>query len=308
MPMKTIKCALSYLSIFLLYSSIFCDRPSSYPFIAGDTFRAIADHIIDETHQPFDPLAVKPREIIFLKTELGSNFFTLFHPHIPHEYILITHNSDVSPIFLTAYDHPWHGVSFESYLNDPKLIVWFAQNIDIEHPKLKPLPIGVANSYNNHGKKELFIAATKEIPPLENRSSNIYLNFTVTNNPSERKPVMDYFQGKSFAYFARPKPPAQYLEEMKQYRYVINPAGNGLDCHRTWEALILGCIPIMKHSILDRMLADLPIIFVTDWTEVTPEFLEHQFLEMKNKTYNIQKAYADYWINCIKSYQTMSTH
>ncbi len=292
------------LCIFTLasHSSSFCERESSYPFISGDTFRAIAHHIIDETNQPFNPRAVKPYDIIFLKTDYAKGFFDLYHDQIPNNYILITHNSDVSPVFLTAHDHPWQGVSFESYLSDKKLIAWFAQNIDLTHPKLHPLPIGVANSYNNHGKIELFTNATKNIPSIENRSSKIYLNFTVTNNPSERQPVMDYFKGKPFAYFAKPKPPAQYLEEMKQYRYVINPPGNGLDCHRTWEALLLGCIPIMKHSILDPMLSDLPIIFVNEWSEVTPEFLEQKYQEMKHLTYNLNKAYADYWINLIRSY------
>lgn len=29
-----------------------------------------------------------------------------------------------------------------------------------------------------------------------------------------------------------------------RYSFVISPPGHGLDCHRTWEALALGCIPI----------------------------------------------------------------
>ena len=44
-------------------------RPSSYPFISGDTFRSIADHIIDETNQSLNPDRVKPYDIIFLKTD-----------------------------------------------------------------------------------------------------------------------------------------------------------------------------------------------------------------------------------------------
>ena len=287
---------------FTFFSIANSDRISSYPFISGDTFRAIADHIIDETNIPFDPKKVKSRDIIFLKTDLAIQFFKTLHPQIPNQYILITHNSDLSPIFLAAYDHP-PKQTLEKYLNDPKLIVWFAQNIDLVHPKLKAIPIGIANNYNAHGKVEMFLNAIKNIPPFEQRFSKIYLNFTVTNNPAERKPVVDYFREKPFAYFATPKPPIHYLEEMKQYRYVINPPGNGLDCHRTWEALLLECIPIMKHSLLDPILKNLPIIFVTDWSEVTPEFLEQKFLEIKTKTYQTKKIYADYWINLIKKYQ-----
>ena len=32
---------------------------------------------------------------------------------------------------------------------------------------------------------------------------------------------------------------------MIKYTFILSPAGIGLDCHRTWEALCLGCIPIV---------------------------------------------------------------
>ena len=41
------------------------ERISSYPFVSGDTFRAFADHIIDETGVPFSVDSVK-QEIFFL--------------------------------------------------------------------------------------------------------------------------------------------------------------------------------------------------------------------------------------------------
>ncbi len=296
------------LYLLILFSCLLQSEPpsqriSGYPFISGDTFRAIANHIVDETNQPFDPQKVKPYDIIFLKTDLVPHFFTNLHPLIPSKYILITHNSDLSPLFLTAQDHPRTSYTAEPYLNDPKLVVWFAQNIDLIHPKLKPIPIGIANNCWSHGRVSIFSHAIQHIPPLEQRNQKIYLNFIVTNNIAERKPIIDYFQEKSYAYIASLKPPIDYLEETKQYRYIINPPGNGLDCHRTWEALLLGCIPIMKHSILDSMLEELPIIFVDDWSEVTDNFLNQKFLELHKKKYSLKKAYADYWITYIKSYQ-----
>ena len=30
--------------------------------------------------------------------------------------------------------------------------------------------------------------------------------------------------------------------------FVPSPAGNGLDCHRTWEALYLGAVPVVLKS------------------------------------------------------------
>lgn len=278
-------------------------RPSSYPFISGDTFRSIANHIVDETKQTLNPNHVKPYDIIFLKTDCVCEFFEHFHPKITAQYILITHNSDYSPIYLTAHNRPWQGCDLSHYLDDPKLVIWFAQNIDYVHHKLQPIPIGIGNSYTKHGSVGMFLRATKRIPSLETRSLKIYLNFSVENNPEERQPVMDFFAHKSYAFFAEFKPPADYLEEMKCYRYVINPPGNGLDCHRTWEALLVGCIPIMKHSLLDPMLEDLPVILIDDWSEVTENFLIQKSRMMNKKIYKLEKIYADYWIKLIKSYQ-----
>jgi hypothetical protein len=193
-------------------------RGSSYPFISGDTFRSIANHILDETNQTLDPNAVQPYDIIFLKTDYAPSFFQRMHPQITNPYILITHNSDLSPIFLLASNCSWLRDDLSAYLDDPKLVVWFAQNIDYNHPKLKPIPIGLANSRWPHGNVELFLQAIQDIPPLEQRVPKIYLNFLVENNPAERQRALDILADLSFSHHAKFKNLAQYLKEMKCYR------------------------------------------------------------------------------------------
>lgn len=294
----------SFIMISMIYGCIMAkERISSYPFIAGDTFRAIANHIVDETEQPFDPDLVKSGDIIFLKTDYAPRFFDELHSKINAEYILITHNSDLSPIYLKAIDHPWLGYDFSQYLDDPKLIVWFAQNIDYTHPKLKPLPIGVSNNYNKHGKVELFFNAVRDLPNFKSRANKIYLNFTLSTNGNVRQVALNFFKDKSYGYLADVKAPELYLEDLKHFNYVLSPEGNGVDCHRTWEALLMGCIPIVKHSIIDSLFEDLPVILVNDWHEVTEELLKNYAEEMTQKNYKNEKVYADYWINLIKSYQ-----
>ena len=53
-----------------------------------------------------------------------------------------------------------------------------------------------------------------------------------------------------------------------QYEFVVSPPGNGLDCHRTWEVLALGSIPIVMTSRFDALFAQLPVIIVSDWHEL----------------------------------------
>ena len=39
-----------------------------------------------------------------------------------------------------------------------------------------------------------------------------------------------------------------YFESLPHYQFVISPEGNGVDCHRHYEALMAGCIPIMEEN------------------------------------------------------------
>lgn len=279
------------------------NRPSSYPFISGDTFRQISDHIIDETKTSFDPHSVKNGDIIFLKTEMAQAFFSSLHPQISKNYILITHNSDFSPIGLFSADHAPPNFNLEQYLDDPKIIVWFAQNIDRKHPKLKPIPIGIANSYCRHGNTETFKKAIQQKPSLEQRREDVYINLSCNKYMEERLRAREYFNTKSFCYQAAHKDFHHYLAEIKQFKFVLSPPGNGFDCHRTWEALLMDCIPIVKHSLLDPLYADLPIILVHKWEDINPAFLNAQLAAVQKKPLSLEKIYADYWINLIKSYQ-----
>ena len=75
----------------------------------------------------------------------------------------------------------------------------------------------------------------------------------------------------------------QTWETQRKYAFVISPHGNGYDCHRTWEALILGCIPVVKTSPLDVLFKDLPVLILKDWKELTKQLMEKTIQDFKNK-------------------------
>ena len=62
-----------------------------------------------------------------------------------------------------------------------------------------------------------------------------------------------------------------YFTDLKKNRFVISPAGKGLDTHATWEALLAGCIRIVPKSPLYPLFEDLPVWLVESWSEVTDE-------------------------------------
>lgn len=89
-----------------------------------------------------------------------------------------------------------------------------------------------------------------------------------------------------------------------QYAFSISPHGNGLDCHRTWEDLILGCIVIVKTSPLDRMYEGLPVVIINDWDEVTQQNLEiwlEQYQDAFTSPYFREKLTLNYWLSKIRA-------
>uniref|UniRef100_A0A7S3AY15 Exostosin GT47 domain-containing protein n=1 Tax=Haptolina ericina TaxID=156174 RepID=A0A7S3AY15_9EUKA len=85
---------------------------------------------------------------------------------------------------------------------------------------------------------------------------------------------------------------------MGQHRFVLSPRGNGLDAHRTWEALLVGAIPIVRSSKLNPLYDNLPILIVKDWNDVTPRLLRDFYKEVQSKLslYHYERLFADYWI------------
>lgn len=276
-------------------------RPSSYPYISGDTFRAYADFVFDEGSLNFNPTAVKDGNVIFFSINSPlfhdhlENFFREFHPKINARYILITHNTDCSSPGKSA-----------RYLEDDKLIAWFAINTDIYfHPKLFPIPIGIVHPLSpfGMGKLEMYDELTKNfVQQCLKKDKLLYMNFSIRTNVNERKPAYDYFSKTDFCTNANYKPGIEYFEELMQFKFVVCPTGTGIDCHRTWEALLLGTIPVLRRSTIDRLFEDLPVVLVDRWEEVTKEFLEQKYIELLPilLTYDRKKLYADYWFNLIQ--------
>ncbi len=277
------------------------DRPTSEPYISGDGFRRYSNFIFDETNISFDPNLVKNGDIIFVSTEPVGNlekFFNEIHPRINNKYILITHNGDP--------DTPG---AFKKYLDNEQILVWFAQNVDIyEHPKLIPIPIGLEN---RHWQRN-YVEIINELNFLKIQEQKKFLlsgNISISTNPIIRKPVYDFFKDKSYCYIqATKKSTYEYLVDVAKSKFIISPHGNGLDCHRTWEALCLGTFPIVKTSTLDVLYKDLPVLIVNDWHEVTEELLETKYKEMVNREYKTEKLYIKYWIDLILDYQKILKH
>lgn len=258
------------------------ERPLThcYPHVSGELLRLFADHVVDDTRQPFNPKSVQEGDLIFLKTKYLKKFLKYMHPNIAAPYILITGNGDEEA----------PGV-FHQLLDDPKLIHWYAMNATLAHPKLTPIPIGAGSM--RPSQKEALIHTLLESP--QSKETLLYLNFRPDNHP-ERALALDYFTKQPFCFVDTSCPQDVFLQRVAQSKYVVCPRGNGLDTHRVWEALLLGSIPILKSNALDPLYADLPVLIVQEWSDVTQELLNTHYEKLKNGSYKLEKLTAAYWL------------
>ena len=307
---KTRSIYITSIPLFFFVMYITCDmnelyngaRPSSDPYLSGDTFRKYCDHIFDAKEQNFVPSEVETGDLVFVaprdydrKTlrESLDDFFKNYHPFIKNKYILVTHNSDLN---ITE--------EFRDYLESKTLFVWFAQNIGFKHPKLIPIPIGLENElwHKNYVRTLNSIRGDEK---YRGKKYLLFMNFGIKTNNNLRMPIYNLFKDKDFCYAPQSTDTETYLHDVYQAKFVISPHGNGLDCHRTWEALYLGVIPVVKKSTLDPLYEDLPVLIVDDWSEITREFLEKKYIEISAKTYKFEKLFIDYWIEVFRNYKEL---
>lgn len=270
------------------------NRVPSYPYISGDGFRSMADHVYDETDYGLNSSDVQFGDIVFVKSDKLGDFFNTIHIHIRCQYILIAHNSDAAV-----------PGEFVSYLDDSKILKWFGQNPTImHHSKFVPIPIGVANRYvGDHGNIDNY--NNFALGAKSKKSCLLGYNFEPGSNRTERGPVHEMFFNKSYVKNLLGWPHRQYLKRMSEAQFILSPRGNGLDCHRTWEAFIVGAIPVMKSSMLDELLEGLPVFIVNDWSEVDQQLLEQLYpsLERKFNLEHLKKVTYDYWKSLLVNYQ-----
>lgn len=155
-----------------------------------------------------------------------TNDLDYFKPDMVDEpFILITHNSDNN---ITE--------EFLPLLRNPLLIRWFAQNVLIIHPKLVPIPIGIANKEWEHGDIDGLVRNMVFVTP----DKFLYRNFGVSTHFA-RKDIIEHLTQEMSPRVEF----TTYLKEIRRHEFILCPQGNGVDTHRLWETWYLGRIPVL---------------------------------------------------------------
>lgn len=92
-----------------------------------------------------------------------------------------------------------------------------------------------------------------------------------------------------------------YFQELPKYKFVISPEGNGIDCHRHYEALMAGCIPVVEYSeYISEKYGDVPILYTRDYSEINEQYLEEVYERMKKKVYDFSTLFLNYYDDSIR--------
>lgn len=219
---------------------------------------------------------------IFCKTDFLNQLFHLIENN-EHNYNLITGMSD-------------RCIDYQRFIKRPNNISkWYAVNAVYKNDNLIPIPLGIEN--HKHwvkGKSTDHEWLNDNIDRLFAKPKNtktLYCNWsTHTNNGRKSVLKLINYPYKMNRVDSR-LPYKEYCEEMADYKYVVCPWGNGIDTHRIWEALYMGCIPITINSYVFSTY-QLPIMQITSWSEITSDFLQEETKKLK---FNYAQLNINYW-------------
>ncbi len=270
-------------------------RPSSEPYLSGDTLRKMADHIFDET-KTLNPKMVNTNDIVFLKTELKEIYFNHYHKDIKSRYLLISHNSDFS---INKEDL--------QYL-DNKIIHWFAMKLNVEmNENISPIPSGLENSrFMMNGKVSNFNKTLNNDKfNLDSKREKIFCSFNEHTNYEERHPLMKIIQDRKDIDIKKFDRSIDYLSELSKYKYNLCPEGNNFESHRIWESLLFRSTPIVLNNYVNQNFYNLgvPLILINNWdilNDLTMDDLNNMNKENEKKDYEKFVSF-DFWKKLILS-------
>ncbi len=268
---------------------------------------------------------IKEGDLIWLQSHKVANFYHNILPAINTSFILVINDGDAA--FPSSYRKLF---DVDALINDPRVICIFSQNADnISHKKIHGIPIGIdfhtlahsqycacfrESQQSTEEQERVLEQVLANLPPTHLRINKAFVDFHLSNrgvfDGESRQSIFNQIYPTGLIDAAPARMPRHLLWQIKgQYAFSISPRGIGLDCHRTWEDLVLGCIVIVKTSPLDSLYKGLPVVIIKDWSEITESNLNKWLIQygdaFTNPSYREQLTHA-YWMNIINSYKPVN--
>lgn len=243
-------------------------------YFSGERFQELAEIYLGAAERGNKYVAlqrISPRNfhnprIVFVKPDYLPALAAKVHS-FGNPFVLITHNSDHA---LRETDR-----NVQRILQCEKLICWWGQNLLFRtHPKVRILPIGLANSCWEHGNVQPFLDFQTKInlhSSLLPKPHSVYFHFSIATSPTIRQHCFDVLQSK-FPFLPHMNA-VQNVQRMAAYQFCICPEGNGPDTHRLWEAMFVRCVPIVVRTpFVDTLMHftenTLPLLVLDQWEQL----------------------------------------
>lgn len=213
------------------------------------------------------------------------NYFVRFVlPSLTHPFILISGSEDftlprqIDKRFLDRNTLAHRYVNI--ILNHQFLRHWTVENLDDnQHPKLRPLPLGMLLEHSKDNEDVIEIPDTANLlsRPLRALSAHRVRAHAQWDTRKRVTKLVKQDWSDWCTSLESEISEDKYLKLQGKYSFVLCVEGGGLDpSPKAWQAILHGAIPIIKKNALSQCYQQLPVIFIDDWNA---NALSHQKLE-----------------------------
>lgn len=286
-------------------------------------------HYFKCDHHPFNPKVyenVREGDLLWVRPCDLIDFCDRVLPNLQERIKILISDGDESFPFDCGGEN-----ILNTLLNSDQISHVFVQNNALlkKYPKIHCIPIGcdfhtIAYKGNSGGwgeyglpsqQEEKLFHILKTLKPTSQRKKRAFVDFHHSDTMhggfkrylqfgEDRRSIFKQLQATQLIDSSSWMRRSSLWKKKGQYAFSVSPHGNGLDCHRTWEDLVLGCIVIVKTSPLDPLYKGLPVVIVKDWKEITQENLE-KWLEQygdafTNPSYR-EKLTNAYWVSFMRN-------
>ena len=267
-------------------------RIGVYPYISGDAFLALSDiAFLRDMEGAVDLGRNSLSEVVFFETEQIVNHKN----RLTDGAVVIVHNGD-APLNQEEI----------SLLRQSNCRV-FATNTPRQDWFIEPIPIGLENVHHQrNGSLHYFNPLNLAKLSLE-KKRDVLVSFSVGTNPAERKRILETCQGYGFENEKMKL--GEFRQRIAESRFVISPPGNGIDCHRTWEAMYHKTVPVIeaRYNLFQHI--ELPILTVNSYHDFFKMSLDERLsLYHKIMSRGYPALFMDYWIDLINKARGYGSH
>jgi hypothetical protein len=251
--------------------------------------------------------------VVYLCTDMVPQFVREHLPRRSTPFTLVTGDSD-----LAVAAGPIAERVLDALTSHPMLVAWYAQNRVFMHPKLHSMPIGLdyhtlsppegGGQAHPWGARRVpvdqerqLVQIARSAGPIAAKEPVAFCNWHFAIERGDRRECRRRVSPTAVSYQSDFTTRDASWRMNARFAFTLSPAGAGLDCHRTWEALLLGSIPVVLRSPLDELFTRLPVVIVDDWSEVTPARLRSELDRIARNSFGFSQLKLGYWTAKIQS-------